>query len=165
MIVFFLFVWVFNRGLFYLIGFFVFSIKYLRKFIIKIKCKIRCFLSVTNYSGKKLYEIIELFQSSHFLFYSNGIQKKSPIYDTSKTWKYMLYLCLFLLQEIQSLLKSKQEEINKIRHVSDKIVANKSNIKNDIVNLKEILDAADDIKKRYRDIFVQISDRCFSCYI
>ncbi len=57
------------------------------------------------------------------------------------------------------MLKSKQDEINKIRNVSDKIVANKSNIKNDIVNLKEILDAAEDIKKRYRDIFVQISDR------
>ena len=43
--------------------------------------------------------------------------------------------------------------------MSDKIVANKSNIKNDIVNLNEILDAAEDIKKRYRDIFVQITDR------
>lgn len=66
---------------------------------------------------------------------------------------------LLELDEIQSLLKSKQDEINRIRNVSDKIVANKSNIKNDIVNLKEILDAAEDIKKRYRDIFVQISDR------
>ena len=43
--------------------------------------------------------------------------------------------------------------------MSDNIVANKSKIKNDVLNLKEILDAAEDIKKRYRDIFVQISDR------
>jgi hypothetical protein len=43
--------------------------------------------------------------------------------------------------------------------VSDNITANKSKIKNDVLNLKEILDAAEDIKKRYRDIFVQISDR------
>ncbi len=43
--------------------------------------------------------------------------------------------------------------------MSDNITANKSKIKNDVLNLKEILDAAEDIKKRYRDIFVQISDR------
>jgi hypothetical protein len=49
--------------------------------------------------------------------------------------------------------------MNNIRDVSDNIVVNKAKFMSDISNLKEILDAANDIKKRYRDIFVQISDR------
>jgi hypothetical protein len=49
--------------------------------------------------------------------------------------------------------------MNNIRDVSDNILVNKAKFMNDISNLKEILDAANDIKKRYRDIFVQISDR------
>lgn len=49
--------------------------------------------------------------------------------------------------------------MNNIRDVSDNILVNKAKFMSDISNLKEILEAANDIKKRYRDIFVQISDR------
>ncbi len=70
------------------------------------------------------------------------------------------YLCrLMNLKEIQSQIKSRHSELNNIRDMSDNIIANKAKFKNDIANLKEILDCAEDVKRRYRDIFVQISDR------
>jgi hypothetical protein len=57
------------------------------------------------------------------------------------------------------LLKSKQEIIGKIRELCDIINTNKTRLKYEISNLIDILDLAEEIKNRYRNIFVQISDR------
>ncbi len=57
------------------------------------------------------------------------------------------------------MLKSKQEIIGKIRELCDIINTNKTRLKYEISNLIDILDLAEEIKNRYRNIFVQISDR------
>ena len=57
------------------------------------------------------------------------------------------------------MLKSKQEIIAKIRELCDIINTNKTRLKHEISNLIDILDLAEEIKNRYRNIFVQISDR------
>ena len=62
-------------------------------------------------------------------------------------------------KEIQTLIKSKQDEINTIRDLTDNINVNLSKLKYEIANLNEILLTADSFKKRYCDIFVQISER------
>lgn len=56
-------------------------------------------------------------------------------------------------------MKQKQEDVNKIRSVGEKIEANRDRIGQDISNLEEILDLCDETKERYKEIFVQISDR------
>ena len=77
----------------------------------------------------------------------------------SKLFKFLAFLVLKFLKEAQNLLKSKQEIINKIRELCEQIAANKSRLKHEICNLKEILELAEEIKQRYRNIFIQISDR------
>lgn len=77
----------------------------------------------------------------------------------AKQIKSNLFICSYNKKETQSILKSKQEIINKIRELCDTIAANKARLKYEIANLKDILDAAEDIKQRYRNLFIQISDR------
>ena len=57
------------------------------------------------------------------------------------------------------MLKSKQNEFAAIRDLYDRVVANKSVFNQEVSNLNEILDAAEEIKKRCDDMFNQIYDR------
>ncbi len=63
------------------------------------------------------------------------------------------------LNEIHSLLKNKQTEFDNISDLYDRIVANKTLFGKEVANLNEILDAAEEIKKRNIDMFAQISER------
>ena len=53
----------------------------------------------------------------------------------------------------------RQSEINQIRDLVEKIYASKLNFTSDISNLPDILDVAEEIKKRYSEILSQITER------
>ena len=63
------------------------------------------------------------------------------------------------LNEIQELINSKQSEINLIRDLSDNINASLSKTKSGFSHLTELISTAENIKKRYRSIYVQITER------
>lgn len=63
------------------------------------------------------------------------------------------------LDEFQEMLKSKQTEFDNIRDLYDRISSNKSVFEQDVSNLDEILEAADEIKKRNIDMFAQVTER------
>ncbi len=63
------------------------------------------------------------------------------------------------LDDVHTLLKNKQSEFDNIRDLYDRIVANKAVFGKEVANLNEILDAAEEIKKRNIDMFAQISER------
>ncbi|CAF0712705.1 unnamed protein product [Brachionus calyciflorus] len=63
------------------------------------------------------------------------------------------------LEDIESSLRLRQNEINQIRDLTEKILTSKTNLANDISNLPEIMDVAEEIKKRYSNILSQISER------
>lgn len=61
---------------------------------------------------------------------------------------------------MESLLKQKQEDINKVRSVSDKIEMSRNRIGEEISNLSEILDSSEDVKLRNKNLFNEITNRC-----
>lgn len=63
------------------------------------------------------------------------------------------------LKEVESLLKQKQDDISKVRSVSEKIEANRNRIGEEVSNLGEILDSAEDAKQRFKFLFNEISNR------
>lgn len=89
-----------------------------------------------------------LSQIKSFFLEINVIQEKQRI----------IFLKIFF-KEVEQFLKQKQDEMNNIRDLTDRILTFRSKFNNDITNVKEILDITEEIKKRYKDIFVQISER------
>lgn len=63
------------------------------------------------------------------------------------------------LKEVESLLKQKQDDISKVRSVSEKIEANRNRIGEEVSNLGEILDSAEDTKQRFKFLFNEITNR------
>ena len=63
------------------------------------------------------------------------------------------------MDEFHDLLKSKQTEFDNIRELYDRISANRPVFEQEVSNLDEILEAADEIKKRNIDMFTQVTER------
>lgn len=60
---------------------------------------------------------------------------------------------------VQSLLKHKQDEINNIVELTNKIQSYKSKLSSDISNLNDVLEISEEVKRRYRELYAQISNR------
>ena len=56
-------------------------------------------------------------------------------------------------------MKNRQEDVSTVKEMSENILANSSRFRHEIANLKEILETSEEVKRRFKEIMNQLSER------